>query len=302
MNLKFKRFPNEHVVSSLIRKRFQLAFPSNSSFMDHISLRCSYPKPFDLCNQVFDASKLIADGNHRDVLLDGTTWAVWRLSESDDVLLDAIAEQRNANLRQAELGFSRHWHFCLECVRQDKNAFGVSYWHADHQIPSMTHCVKHGCPLHIAPPMESFNRLVLPQYVNLSKTRQHPASSELYEWSCFIAKIVEHLKQDETKGKQLTNWLRLVLPFHSTKSDDITRTCMRYMDQFESDVSIEILRHLFNYYKRDDTKRRLNLIRSALLSDPVITVRNPVYFLVLIYWLKDKVDLPSGFGDVKTAA
>jgi hypothetical protein len=302
MNLKFKRLPNEHVVSTLVRKRIQLAFPSNDLFMEHISLACSYPKPHDLCNQVFDASRLIADGDHGEVLLDGTTWAVWRLSESDDVLLEAIAEQRNANLRQAELGFNRHWHFCLECIKQDKIDYGVSYWHTDHQIPSITHCIKHGCPLHIAPPMESFKRLVLPQYVNLAKASQHSASSQLYDWSCFITKIVEHLKQDEATGRQLLDWLRRELPFRSAKGEDITRTCMRYMDKFESDVNDKVLKHLFNYYKRDDTRRRLNLIRSALLSDSTITVRNPVYFLVLIYWLKDIVDLPNGFGDVKTTA
>ncbi len=300
--LKFKRFPNEHVVSTLIRKRIQLAFPSNSSLLNYISLSCSYPKPFDLCSQVFETAQRIADGNDRDVLFDGSTWAIWRLSEPDEILLEAIEEKRNANLRQGELAFKRDWQFCLDCVQEDKLNVGVSYWHTDHQLPGITHCMKHGCPLHTAPEMKSFEKLVLPQYVDLAKSQQHPFSSELYDWSCFVAKIFDSLKRDETIGGQLVDRLKRILAFESNKEAQVTQSCMKYMDQLETEVSEDVLGYLFKYYTRENAKRRLNLIRSALLTENTVTVRNPVYFLILIYWLRNKTELLEVIDDVKIAA
>ena len=115
--LKFKRFPNEHVISTLVRKRVQLAFPSNNSFMNYISLNCAYPKTFDLCTQVFNAALLI-DGDNTKVnhsLVDGSSWASWRLSDSDKNLLESI--ERAKCKPSTRISFNRGWQFCLTYSR-----------------------------------------------------------------------------------------------------------------------------------------------------------------------------------------
>lgn len=302
--LKFKRFPNEHVISTLVRKRVQLAFPSNNSFMNYISLNCAYPKTFDLCTQVFNAALLI-DGDNTKVnhsLVDGSSWASWRLSDSDKNLLESIETERNANLRQGELAFNRGWQFCLTCVRDDKKNYGVSYWHAQHQLPGITHCMKHQCPLYMAPPMKSIDKLVLPQYIDLHKSQQHSNSSELLKWSRFVYEINEALTRFPHKGAEYKSALRNSLPIESNKVTDITQTCMSFMDRLESEVSYEVLQHLFKYYSRPNAKRRLNLIRSALINDDTVTVRNPVYYLILMYWRRNQPELIKVLNDVQFAA
>lgn len=300
----FNRLPNEHVISTLVRARVQMAFPSNSSFLNYVSLNCKYPKPFDLCSQVFCAAQHISGGanNLNDTLIDGTTWAIWKLSEPEDVLVTAIEQEWNANLRQAELAINREWQFCPRCIAEDKSKFGVSYWHTDHQFPGITHCLKHLNSLYKAPRMRAFEKLLLPQYINLNKAEQQPCSESLLDWSRFIYKSVEMLRTNSTSGKSLTRALSETLPFDSPKVNVIGQTYMKYMDRFEAEVSSEILEYLFNYYTRENAKRRLNLIRSVLHTEPNKTIQNPVYSLALIYWLKDTPKFLEMFDDARLAA
>lgn len=302
--LKFKRFLNEHVISTLVRKRIQLAFPSNSSFMKHVSLNCGYPKPFDLCSQVFNAAIFI-DGDTpeiTDTLIDGSSWASWRLSDSDENLLAAVGAERNANVRQAELAFNRGWQLCPTCIHDDKKNYGVSYWHANHQLPGITHCLKHQCPLYMAPPMKSLDKLLLPQYIDLNKSQQHSNSLKLLDWSRFVHEVNESLTRLPHKGAEYINALKYSLPIEVNKVTDITQVCMSFMDQLESEVSNEVLQYLFKYYTRSNAKRRLNLIRSALINDDTVTVRNPVYYLILMYWRRNQPELKKVLNDVKFAA
>lgn len=37
--------------------------------------------------------------------------------------------------------------FCPSCVRQDLEAFGISYWRRAHHLPAVKHCREHGCHL-----------------------------------------------------------------------------------------------------------------------------------------------------------
>lgn len=302
--IKFKRLPNEHVISMLVRKRIQLAFPSNSSFMKHVSLSCVYPKPFDLCRQVFNAAMFIGGDNPEitDHLIDGSSWASWRLSDTDENLLAAVGAERNTNVRQAELAFNRGWQLCPTCIQDDKKNYGVSYWHANHQLPGITHCLKHQSPLHMAPPMKSIDKLVLPQYVDLNKSPQHLNSLELLGWSRFVYEINESLKIFPHKGVEYTNSLKRSLRIEANKVIEITQACMSLMDQLESEVSKEVLQYLFKYYTRPNAKRRLNLIRSALINDETVTVRNPVYYLILMYWRRNQPELIEVLNDVQFAA
>ncbi|RTE66112.1 hypothetical protein EH243_08305 [Amphritea opalescens] len=38
---------------------------------------------------------------------------------------------------------TNHWRWCCECVEEDQNEYGISYYHRDHQLPGTFHCDKH---------------------------------------------------------------------------------------------------------------------------------------------------------------
>ena len=46
--------------------------------------------------------------------------------------------------------------FCEECVKEDVNFHGISYWRRDHQMPGQIWCPKHAIPLHFAKSKDSF--------------------------------------------------------------------------------------------------------------------------------------------------
>lgn len=41
----------------------------------------------------------------------------------------------------------RHWRWCLQCLEEDSDTYGVPYHHRDHQLPGVFHCYKHGMAL-----------------------------------------------------------------------------------------------------------------------------------------------------------
>lgn len=45
------------------------------------------------------------------------------------------------------LSFSLAWRWCPLCAIEDEKRVGTSYWHVEHQLPSMITCSKHACEL-----------------------------------------------------------------------------------------------------------------------------------------------------------
>lgn len=43
------------------------------------------------------------------------------------------------------LGYKRYVRYCPECVKEDREKYGETYWHREHQIPKIRVCPKHRC-------------------------------------------------------------------------------------------------------------------------------------------------------------
>ena len=57
-------------------------------------------------------------------------------------------EQMRSLLRSTGMRLARKGaYFCAECVNEDQNFHGQSYWRREHQIPGMLWCLKHATPL-----------------------------------------------------------------------------------------------------------------------------------------------------------
>lgn len=41
-----------------------------------------------------------------------------------------------------------HFHHCLQCIEENLELYGETYWHLDHQLPGVLVCVKHNIVLH----------------------------------------------------------------------------------------------------------------------------------------------------------
>ena len=56
------------------------------------------------------------------------------------------ADRSVSLLRQGDL-IEQPWRWCSECVADDMDTYGISYYRRDHQIPGVKRCSKHGCSL-----------------------------------------------------------------------------------------------------------------------------------------------------------
>ncbi|MFT7009732.1 MAG: hypothetical protein ACJAXJ_004284 [Colwellia sp.] len=43
--------------------------------------------------------------------------------------------------------YPKRWRWCPDCVVEDEAFFGMSYYHRDHQLPGVFHCIKHSLGL-----------------------------------------------------------------------------------------------------------------------------------------------------------
>ena len=44
--------------------------------------------------------------------------------------------RRNSTLQNESFGDMAYWRNCADCHREDKQQYGVAYWHLDHQLPT----------------------------------------------------------------------------------------------------------------------------------------------------------------------
>lgn len=44
-----------------------------------------------------------------------------------------------------KLGYTRYLRYCPECAKEDREKYGETYWHREHQIPKIRVCPKHRC-------------------------------------------------------------------------------------------------------------------------------------------------------------
>ena len=56
-----------------------------------------------------------------------------------------------SNVSQANLSGLGKNKYCLACIEEDKEKFGIAYWHLTHQMHGVTCCVSHGLKLYQTP-------------------------------------------------------------------------------------------------------------------------------------------------------
>lgn len=58
-----------------------------------------------------------------------------------------LADIKIQPMQQNHIRHAQHWRWCIDCSQSDFEQFGTTYWHVNHQIPSMLVCDRHRTPL-----------------------------------------------------------------------------------------------------------------------------------------------------------
>lgn len=209
---------------------------------------------------------------------------LWSLSLAMDIRPERPTAIGPANTEHRALAFDTGWKLCPECVSDDKARTGYSYWHIEHQLPSVVHCSIHGNSLRSTLSLGHLDSLTLPEHWVDSCPIPRKTSVELQEWSRFVVKVHKIVSKSPQIAsiwrKQIPSILSLpdpLRPGHRRLFDPISKT-------FEAQVGRTVLEHLFKAYRGNWARRPL--ILWASLFDQAETIRHPVYWLVILFWLR----------------
>lgn len=85
---------------------------------------------------------------------------------------------------------------CPECMRRDKETFGIAYWHRTHQLPGTIMCVEHGCVLSAVPLLPQHahrNAFVWPGDAETAPTKRARPTKHATEHLLQLAKLSQQM-------------------------------------------------------------------------------------------------------------
>ncbi len=288
--------PEEHLLSWLSRVHL---LSGNTEYKYTSGVLNISNKPLKACNHNEAFRDCISVSNncitHNTEAFDmHTPFSLWALSFSYN---DFTHWRRNNEylmpqcLEPSKLAFRTTWQYCPICSTEDIEGYGHSLWHVKHQLPSVTHCYKHRSKLvSDSKLLLDLRKMTLPEGYEF----EAPSLNDeplLLEWSTFVLKIYEQLKKNGQHGEILRSRVRQYLSVpDEIKAIKGNLVFASMQKQFDEEVPHELLRHLFLFYSHS-YKHPQSVLKSTLGYSPRPKIKHPVYWLIILYWLKDKISL-----------
>jgi hypothetical protein len=287
--------PNEHIFSWLNRVHLLSGNTKLNHTLRYLSIE---NKPFKSCNHNqafldtidFFKNKVADDTSALDK---HTPLGLWSLSYDFNEYNNWRITNKDTMFSSHEAGsfsFKSNWQYCPCCVQDDIRRFGHSTWHVKHQLPSVSHCYIHQSKL-VGDPnsLLDLRKSLLPQVHNFS-----PPSLEnealLLEWSLFVFSIYDRLNNNPAFGQTLTNRVKSYLSIPEKIKYTDSKIFKPLQEKFDQDVPLSLCRYLFRFYK-DSSKKQPTVLKNTLGFSYRTKYKHPVYWLIILYWLRDKISL-----------
>lgn len=291
-SMREKFLPNEHFYSLWIRMcvRSGFALSPLSSVMKKKGIPAHQMQPQRVLGKQTNAMIKMLYGSGQaaeDVMLLATVMNFWRLCSTGSLSeIVASATVPRPNNEHAGLAFTSGWQLCPKCAAEDKEMYGVSYWHRDHQVPSTTHCLIHQEPLVTHESLRYFREFLLPQHcIDMCDV---PAGTErLYGWSKYLLGVDRFIRNEPEQIVALKKVVTELLAIPEVVKQKHREGFNVLLSTLEQDVGGELLNHLFRFY-RDGRETRHNILWTTFSGKSTAKlIRHPIYWLVIIYWLRD---------------
>jgi hypothetical protein len=214
-----------------------------------------------------------------------TYYSQWRINNAANIQTGSIGGRLLCN---------KKWKYCYLCADEDIKKYGVGLWHTKHQILSLTHCVKHKVSLveHDAH-SNDLRHCFLPIKTKV-EDKQIEACAEMLEWSMFVNAVYKVLRTDPLAGAKIIEKVRkaISMPVNLELRGDNLDKFDDLQKNFDSEMPTSITKYLFPNY----SKHKVYLFRSTMgiyQKSKVRQVTHPVYWLAIIYWLRDELGLTT---------
>lgn len=223
-------------------------------------------------------------------LNDYTSRRLWLLGADESELREEESKGLLPNQEKNMFAFHLSWQLCPRCLVEDKDRYGFSYWHREHQLPSIAHCLKHNLALLSHEELVHMKRLVLPEkYHQQLSLISVAASKDLLAWSRFVGIVDGLIKQDPSLPAIWRNCVRDILDLPNPVKLKHRPMFKELLQQLGHDVGSSLMSYLFRAW-RDQRKERPNLLWMILSGiDPHRNIQNPVLWLIVFYWLRHQL-------------
>lgn len=222
---------------------------------------------------------------------DHSPLALWAFSHGSEYF-SAWKKDNQLQLRACfepnKLAVPASWSYCPICQEEDRDNFGFSFWHLEHQIPGVILCGKHRTLL-------ITDRKVLQVLGVATLPHAYAYQSELkysdwmLDWNDFVLSIFSMLNSDPSVADKLKQQVDKILDLPESKSLADKKALMEHQKRFDTEVSINILQYLFKFYSQV-YKYPPTVLGSTLGYKTYAKGKHPVYWLVILYWLKNEID------------
>lgn len=289
--------PSEHLISLLARSHIL----SGNKHLHSTASKLNIDVTASLKAQEFNNQSLLNITSscsdlpvQKELILKHTPAALWGLTtldEKSDAWEPAfLYQQKESNQRQL-IEFRRSWHFCPDCVLADKDKNGFSYWHVEHQLPGISHCYIHNTRLiTCSVVLSDLRKVSIPQQHNHLEEDCVKQEDFFIEWSQFVYQAFKALQSNPLKAREWKNKVRLYLNPPSKKNILNQHLFEPPLKEFEREVGSELLSFLFKFYKIRP-QNTVNILKITLTYYSLNRYSNPIYWLVILFWLRKQIRL-----------
>lgn len=291
MNI-IKAFPDEHLWSVASRSIKWSGFDNSSIFIDKFGIDRSHIKPSK--GDCHNIAKLAKFKEFDQLQKSGSSFLLWHLNfDNTERANNELSCTQYQQARESQLIVCNEWKFCPSCVRENRTMYGTAYWHNKHNLPFVTHCTKHNMPLTHVANLKNLDSLIMPNRLTGDYIQPQLYGEEFLQWSSFVEGIFNLLVRNPSAATNLRQkvWSKLYpVPnkIHKRRS-----YFNNLLSKLEATVPISILKHCFQFYS--NAKRKKSNILFTTYKRDGIQIRNPVYMLIILYWIE--LEDSSVFGD-----
>lgn len=220
----------------------------------------------------------------------------WLLSvngQSLEVFNDII---RRPNIEENQFSTNRCWKLCTRCAVSEQALYGFSYWHSSHQLIGATMCPVHSVPLSTHEDLR-FNNFSLPQQWLTKANTMDVSSPWIRQWQPFIYGLNRLISEDHQLPERLRNSVRNHLGLPNKISFRHKPLFDELFIQMLASLGDDCLAGLFTCYANDH-QRKTNILWVTLSNkNQTKSIRHPIYWLVILFWLRGELDELKGLRD-----
>lgn len=217
--------------------------------------------------------------------------ALWSLSHGSD-FFESWKKDNHLRLTPVfepnKLAMPVAWSYCSACAKEDREKYGFSYWHTEHQIPGSILCGKHqGTLITHRQKLTDLGQATLPHTYSFPNESSY--SDWMSDWNNFILKVFKMLSDDPMLADKLKSQVPKILGLPVIKGQTGNKVFIEHQLKLDAEVPTELLEYLFKFYTQT-FKRPPMILRSTLGFKVYDKGKHPIYWLVILYWLKDEID------------